>query len=51
MVLLDVMRVGLCAHHPRLWWMNLVPREVLKRAYETVSRFSHLIVDSMLDIG
>jgi hypothetical protein len=27
-ILLDVMRVGLCAHRPRLWWMNLLPREV-----------------------
>ncbi len=28
-----------------------MPREVLRRAYETVPRFSHLIVDSILDIG
>jgi hypothetical protein len=50
-VLLDVARVGSCAHHPRLWWTNLLPREVLKRAYETMPRSSHLIVDSILDIG
>ncbi len=50
-VLLDGARVGSCAHHPRLWWTNLLPREVLKRAYETVPQSSHLIVDSILDIG
>jgi hypothetical protein len=50
-VLLDVVRVGSHAHHPRLWWTNLLPREVLKHAYETMSRSSHLIVDSILDIG
>jgi hypothetical protein len=50
-VLLDATRVGSRAHHPRLWSTNLLPREVLKRAYETVSRSSHLIVDSILDIG
>jgi hypothetical protein len=50
-VLLDVVKVGLCAHHPQLWWTNLLPREVLRRAYETVPRSSHLIVDSILDIG
>jgi hypothetical protein len=31
--------------------MNLLPREVLRRAYETVPQPSHLIVDSILDIG
>jgi len=36
-VLLDVAKVGSCAHCPRLWWSNLVPREVLKRAYEIVA--------------
>jgi hypothetical protein len=46
-VLLDTARVGSRAHCPRLWWMNLVPREVLRRAYETMSRSSHLIVDSI----
>jgi hypothetical protein len=35
-VLLDVAKVGLLAHRPRLWWTNLVPREVLRWAYETV---------------
>jgi hypothetical protein len=30
-VLLDVVRVGSRAHHPRLWWTNLLPREVLRR--------------------
>jgi site-specific DNA-cytosine methylase len=51
MVLLDATRVGSCAHRPRLWWTNLLSREVLRRAYETIPRFSHLIVDSILDIG
>jgi hypothetical protein len=50
-VLLDAAKVGLRAHRPRLWWTNLLPREVLKRTYEIVLRSSHLIVDSILDIG
>jgi hypothetical protein len=50
-VLLDAARVGSRAHRPRLWWTNLLPKEVLKRAYETVPRSSHLIMDSILDIG
>ncbi len=36
MVLLDAIRVDSRAHCPRLWWTNLLSREVLKRAYETV---------------
>jgi len=35
-VLLDAARVGSHAHRLRLWWTNLLPREVLRRAYETV---------------
>jgi hypothetical protein len=50
-VLLDATKVGLRAHRPRLWWTNLLSKEVLKRAYEIVPRSSHLIVDSILDIG
>jgi len=50
-VLLNVARVGSCAHCPQLWWTNLLPKEVLKRAYETMPQSSHLIVDSILDIG
>jgi hypothetical protein len=50
-VLLDAVKVGSHAHHPRLWWTNLLSKEVLRRAYEAVPRFSHLIVDSILDIG
>jgi hypothetical protein len=50
-LLLHAARVGSRAHRPQLWWMNLSPREVLKRAYETMSRSSHLIVDNILDIG
>jgi len=41
-VLLDVTRVGSRAHRPRLWWMNLLPRGVLRHAYETIPRSSHL---------
>ncbi len=29
-VSLDTARVGLRAHRPRLWWTNLLPREVLR---------------------
>ncbi len=43
-VLLDATRVGSHA-------TNLLPREVLRRAYETMLRSSHPIVDSILDIG
>jgi site-specific DNA-cytosine methylase len=50
-ILLDATRVGLCAHRPRLWWTNLLLKEVLKRAYEIVPRSSHLIVDNILNIG
>ncbi len=50
-VLLDATRVGSRAHRPRLWWTNLLPKEVLRWAYETVPRSSHLIVDNILDIG
>jgi hypothetical protein len=50
-ILLDAARVGLRAHRPRLWWTNLLPKEVLKQAYETVLQSSHLIMDSILDIG
>jgi hypothetical protein len=49
-VLLDAARVGSHVHHPRLWWTNLLPKEVLRRAYEIVLRSFHLIVDSILDI-
>ncbi len=51
MVLLDAARVGSHVHRPRLWWTNLLPREVLKWAYETMPQSSHFIVDSILDIG
>jgi hypothetical protein len=49
-ILLDATKVGSCVHRFRLWWTNLLPREVLKQAYEIVPRSSHLIVDSILDI-
>ncbi len=49
--LLDAVRVGSHAHRPRLWWTNLLPREVLRWAYETIPRSSHLIVDNILDSG
>jgi hypothetical protein len=50
-VLLNAARVGSRAHRPRLWWTNLLPKEVLRRAYEILPRSFHLIVDSILDIG
>jgi len=50
-ILLDAARVGSCARRPQLWWMNLLPREVLRWAYETMSRSFHLIMDNILDIG
>jgi hypothetical protein len=50
-ILLDAAKVGSRAHRPRLWWTNLLPREVLRRAYETIPQSSHLIMDSILDIG
>jgi hypothetical protein len=34
-----------------IMWTNLLPREVLRWAYEIVPRSSHLIVDNILDIG
>jgi hypothetical protein len=51
MVLLDAVKVSSRAHRPQLWCTNLLPKEVLRRAYETVSRSYHLIVDNILDIG
>jgi hypothetical protein len=48
MVLLDATRVGSHAHCPRLWWTNLLSKEVLKQAYETMSRSFHLIVDRIV---
>jgi len=50
-VLLDAAKVGSRAHCPRLWWTNLLLKDVLKWAYETVSRSFHFIVDNILDIG
>jgi hypothetical protein len=50
-VLLDAARVGSRAHLPCLWWSNLLLKEVLRQAYEIMSRSFHLIVDSILDIG
>jgi hypothetical protein len=35
-VLLDAVKFGSRAHRPRLWWTNLLPKEVLRRAYEIV---------------
>ncbi len=50
-VLLDATKVGSRAHHPRLWWTNLLSMEVLRRAYEIMLRSSHFIVDNILDSG
>ncbi|CAM6104818.1 unnamed protein product [Calypogeia fissa] len=50
-LLLDAASVGSRAHRPRLWWTNLLPREVLRRAFDAVQRPSDLTVDSILDGG
>lgn len=50
-VLLDAARVGSRAHRPRLWWTNLVPTEVLKRAFDGIPRSASLVVDDILDVG
>ncbi|CAM6100575.1 unnamed protein product [Calypogeia fissa] len=50
-VLLDAPSIGSQAHRPRLWWTNLLPREVLRRAFDAVQRPSDLTVDSILDGG
>jgi len=50
-VLLDAPSVGSRAHHPRLWWTNLAPPEVLKAAYSRMVRPEGLIVDDILDFG
>ncbi len=36
MILLDAERVGSSGHYPRLWWTNLLLKEVLRQAYETI---------------
>jgi hypothetical protein len=50
-VLLDAASVGSRTHHPRLWWTNLAPLEVLKAAYSRMVRPEGLIVDDILDSG
>jgi hypothetical protein len=50
-VLLDAASVGSRAHHPRLWWTNLMPPEVLKVVYSQVIRPAGLIVGDILDTG
>ncbi|CAM6103418.1 unnamed protein product [Calypogeia fissa] len=50
-LLLDAASVGSRAHRPRLWWTNLLLREVLRRAFDAVQRPSDLTVDSILDGG
>ncbi|PTQ33208.1 hypothetical protein MARPO_0091s0058, partial [Marchantia polymorpha] len=49
-VLLDAARVGSRAHRARLWWTNLLPREILRHAYDSVQRDPTLTVDSILDV-
>ena len=39
------------AHHPRLWWTNLVWPEMLKATYLRIARPEKLIVDDILDAG
>ena len=50
-VLLDAAQVGSRAHRPRLWWTNMMPLEVLKRAFDHVPRPEGLTVDAILDRG
>ncbi|BBN08134.1 hypothetical protein Mp_4g09160 [Marchantia polymorpha subsp. ruderalis] len=50
-VLLDAARVGSRAHRARLWWTNLVPREILRHAYDSVHRDPTLTVDRILDVS
>ncbi|BBN20292.1 hypothetical protein Mp_8g17980 [Marchantia polymorpha subsp. ruderalis] len=50
-VLLDAAKVGSRAHHARLWWTNLLPREILRHAYDSVQHDSTLTVDSILDVS
>ncbi|PTQ34011.1 hypothetical protein MARPO_0084s0073, partial [Marchantia polymorpha] len=50
-VLLDAARVGSRAHRARLWWTNLVPREILRHAYDSVYRDPTLTVDRILDVS
>ncbi|BBN14385.1 hypothetical protein Mp_6g11220 [Marchantia polymorpha subsp. ruderalis] len=50
-VLLDAARVGSRAHRARLWWINLVPREILRHAYDSVHRDPTLTVDKILDVS
>ena len=50
-VLLDVESVGSTTHHPQLWWTNLLPLEVLRRAYQQIVRLVGITVDSVLDVG
>ncbi|BBN03753.1 hypothetical protein Mp_2g26090 [Marchantia polymorpha subsp. ruderalis] len=50
-VLLDAVRVGSRAHRARLWWTNLLPREILRHAYDSVQRDPTLTVDSILDVS
>ncbi|PTQ36558.1 hypothetical protein MARPO_0063s0090, partial [Marchantia polymorpha] len=50
-VLLDAARVGSRAHRARLWWTNLVPREILRHAYDSVHRDPTFTVDRILDVS
>ncbi|PTQ47194.1 hypothetical protein MARPO_0008s0049 [Marchantia polymorpha] len=50
-VLLDAAKVGSRAHRARLWWTNLLPREILRHAYDSVQRDPTLTVNSILDVS
>lgn len=50
-VLLDAVRVGSRAHRARLWWTNLLPREILRHAYDSVHCDPTLTVDRILDVS
>ena len=43
--------MGSRAHRPRLWWTNLLPHEVLKRAFTLIQRPPDLTVNGILDAG
>ncbi|PTQ43569.1 hypothetical protein MARPO_0024s0079, partial [Marchantia polymorpha] len=50
-VLLDATRVGSRAHRARLWWTNLISREILRHAYDSLHRDPTLTVDRILDVS
>jgi hypothetical protein len=47
-VLIDAAAVGSRAHHPRLWWTNLAPAELLQSAVGRIKRHD-VYVNDILD--